>query len=159
MQFYEGDWVQQQQETACYPGYTLLHFPSLLWTHGLSLLIVSFGPSLTHSLPLSLWSLCFGVPLSNYYAEWPQKNKSTVAAFQSRELTFLLSGLGGRQRQRQLCLINRSLPCEYFCNCLLSQIWEVVQLIGIFHIVAREEIYPVNHYPQVKQPPTGIWMQ
>ncbi len=45
--------------------------------------------SCTFPLSYSLWSLYFGVPLSNYYAEWPQQQQQpTVAACQSRKLTF-----------------------------------------------------------------------
>lgn len=40
------------------------------------------------SLSHSLWSLYFGVPLSNYYAEWPQQQQPTVASCQGRKLTF-----------------------------------------------------------------------
>lgn len=75
------------------------------------------SPAISLSLSLSpiLCTLYFGVPLSNYYAEWPQQQQqSTVAACQSRKLTFLLSGLDGMQRQRQPCSIDRSFSASIF---------------------------------------------
>lgn len=57
MYFYEGDWVQPQQETVCHPAYTPLRFISLspvlcvLWG-SLPVITVLIGPNNNNNSPL-----------------------------------------------------------------------------------------------------------